>query len=31
MRGLSRLTVPSEEGMAFDPTTGDTFMMNDSG
>jgi hypothetical protein len=27
---LSRLTLPCE-GVAFDPTTGDTFMVNDSG
>jgi PqqD family protein of HPr-rel-A system len=30
MVSLSRLTLPSE-GLAFDPATGDTFMLNDSG
>jgi hypothetical protein len=30
MPALSRLTVPTE-GMAFDPSTGDTFVINDSG
>lgn len=30
MRALSRLTVPTV-GMAFDPSTGDTFVINDSG
>ena len=30
MRGLLRLTLPSD-GIAFDPTTGDTFVVNDSG
>jgi hypothetical protein len=30
MVAVSRLTLPSE-GMAFDPTTGDTFRVNDSG
>ncbi len=30
MRGVHRLDLPSE-GIAFDPTTGDTFMVNDSG
>jgi hypothetical protein len=30
MASLARLTLPSE-GLAFDPSTGDTFMVNDSG